>query len=54
MVLVPSQYRTIAVVFHSSAVGTRFILAVLDTIWAHAWTDSVTGVCRFKDKHEVT
>lgn len=53
MVLVPSQYRTAAIVFHTAAVGTRFALAVLDTIWAHVWIDSATGICMFKDKHEV-
>ncbi|KAG2199817.1 hypothetical protein INT47_009430, partial [Mucor saturninus] len=53
MVLVPSQYRVVAIAFHIAVVVTRFVLAVLDTVWAHVWIAPVTGICVFKDKHEI-
>lgn len=53
MVLVPPQYRVVAIVFHIIAVSVRFILAVLDTFWAHVWIEPSADICIFKDKHQV-
>lgn len=51
--VMPRKYQKIMTIFHCSVLIVRLGLTIGDVVVTRIWVDPITGICRYKDMHEV-
>ncbi|KAK4515017.1 40S ribosomal protein [Mucor velutinosus] len=53
-IVIPSYRQMLFNIIHALIMAARVVLIVFDVIYSYIWSDVTIGVCRYKDKHEIS